>query len=487
MVGEYSFESRPVTLAETKSYTFGQDGYGSGQALQNKTLYFYHLIHKTFPATVVSQVGSGPQEKTTFRYPVDLIGSTSEPASPDIRAAGVWKLFSGNIITPIEKISWIKNTGDSNFKIIGAELKTFKKNATLGTPMAYEDYSLPLSDPITALSSEAGLTSSGTVFSFDGRYLKRNEYTFTESSATLTSALSSDGITTNYEYLNNALVSATIVNPGATQMRQENTYNTILGLTQSKDVNGRNSKIEYEFNLGRVKLLRDHDNNIMKRYRYHVQGESLQLPNGTLTLGGCAMINSATDFAAYITTEYGVTSYEWDFGDGSVTTTTTGNVSHTYTTQGFFTVKVKRSNPEYLGVTTSEMSVMITSPVTLATVCVDGVIAYDICDIQPDTFGECEIGVESIVMPMIGGGGITLPYIRVIPNGYVTSYQWQYRVDSGSWNSFGASTATVQGPPPYDDGVPGMYSVRCILTDNCGNNFISDTFYLSCYASTSCQ
>jgi hypothetical protein len=205
------------------------------------------------------------------------------------------------------------------------------------------------------------------------------------------------------------------------------------------------------------------------------------------------MVGLPITFSAGISADYGETKYEWDFGDGQTAITTNGNISHAYSTQTWFNVKVKRSNPEYLGVQQSTLQVTIAGPITAATICANGIISYDVCDIQPNGTSTCSGGgVESLIdgETLMGypGGITTLPTFFVQANNAVGDYQWEYKKygDPG-WSSFGANSSSAQGPPGYGNGVPGTWEVRCVLTDSCGNTFISDSYYVSAYASTECS
>lgn len=481
--GNYFLESRPVYLMATKSYVYDQNGYSN--FIVDKSTYSYHTLHKTFPVSVIRQVGSGPEEKVTFRYPRDIVGHTAtQPTFCHTLECGLWSMITNHQIEPIEKVSWFKDIGAS-YKITGAELKTFRKNAVLQRPALNAVYSLAISDPITTLSPDVSLSGSGNGLSWDSRYRLLSTYNIDDPTGTLISVQGSDGLTTNYEWFNSTLPSATTIGSGALVFRKEYTSNSILGLLQSTDENDQIMSVEYESNLGRPRLIRDHDSNIVTRYRYNNKDDNVSMPAGSITVSGCQLVNQGVNFYSSISTEYGQTKYEWDFGDGSNGVTTSGFVYHVYSSVGSYTVSVKRTNPEYFGESVSSMTVQITNPISNPSICVNGTISYDVCGVNDPENSQCiieESMVESFVVPP---GGITQPTFFCFVAGSVSSYQWQYQLNGGSWISFGTPTSSTTGLPGYGGSTVGTYLVRCILFDACGNNITSSNYTLNAYASSS--
>src|SRR5690606_23976563 len=119
-VGDYMLRSQVVQLVESGNYTYDQNGY-SNYVLEKST-YDYHPVHKTFPSSITRQVGSGPEERITYRYPTDVAGTGSQNPGPQPLADGIRTLVQQKIITPIEQVSWFKDYGESSFKITGASL-----------------------------------------------------------------------------------------------------------------------------------------------------------------------------------------------------------------------------------------------------------------------------------------------------------------------------------------------------------------------------
>lgn len=488
--GVYNLESRPVYLTETKSRIYDQNGYTN--FIESTTSFAYHSLHKTFPTAITRQVGTGPSEKVTYRYPTDVTGGGTYPTGVQLLAGGVWGLENLHVIEPVEQVNWYKDFGSSTFSIVGAQIKAYKRQMFGHKTLLHSTYNLQLDNPIASLSPELSLTNGGRDFTMDSRYRLVDSYNIDNTTALLTSSQSSSGITSSYQWINNALPSSVITNPGVSQHKKDFVHNSINGLTQQTDENSRNTHFEYESNTGKIRLVRDHDNNIVTRYRYQNQGEDVSLPEGSISASGCQTVNASILFTASITTEYGQTTYEWDFGDGTTATTTSGNQSHAYSTAGNYTVNVKRTNPEYFGETQSSTSVSISSAITSASVCANGVVSYDICGIDSPQTNQClggggieEAMATAQILPPCSGS-VSAPTLSVTVAGSVSSYQWQYKLNSGSWINFGSSTSSITGPPGYGGCTTGTYSVRCIVEDACGNSVTSSTLILTAYASTGC-
>ncbi|MFN3840770.1 MAG: PKD domain-containing protein [Cyclobacteriaceae bacterium] len=461
-VGKYHYRSRTMVPATVHSFSYSQENYSDH--IIEKTTFAYHNIHKTFPVSVIRQVGFGPEEKISFRYPVDVAGGSTQPASPDALAAGIWSMINNHIIEPVEKISWFKDVGAPAFKVTGAELVSYRRNATLDRPLPVSTYSLPLGEPIASLSPEASLTGNGSVFSFDNRYRLLDTFTFTDPTATLSSVQGASGISTSYQWLNNTLLSSVITNPGTNQFKRDYLYNSINGVTRITDENGRNINYQYDQNFGRLQRVKDHENNIVTRYRYHIKGEPEELKNGQI-IHTCAMTGTPITFTCYENTEYGQTSYYWNFGDGN-SGTSTGDINYTYSDRGTYEVKLRKENPEYYSLNTG-ITVAVHKAITGLSGYIDGPSTYDVCSLAPPP--------PTLLVAYTSGDALT--------------YAWEYSFNGGWWWSMGSGTGPVTGyitsAPPSGFGnstVVGTWQIRCTVTDACGNAYTKE-FTLINYAS----
>lgn len=457
--GVYSLISKVFRLKETRTYTYDQNGYLSN--IQEKSVVDYHPVHKTFPSSITRQVGNGPEEKVTYRYPTDVAGTGSQNPGPQPLAEGIRTLVQQKIITPIEQVSWFKDYGESSFKITSASLIAFHKNTTLGTPALNSVYSLVIDAPIQSLNPEASLTSNKTVFSFDNRYRLLENYTYNEPTATLSTVQKSDGLTSLLQWLNNTLISSVTVNPGTNQQKTEYQYNSIYGLTQSKDMNDRLTKYEFDNQYGQLLRIRDNENNIIERYRHHYKNQPEQLSNSSIFNYGCRMVGIETTLSSPENTSYGQTTYHWDFGDGTSTSTTNSRVGKVYQSAGSYTVKVRKENPEYYSLETSTV-VTIFNQASNLTIIPNGETSIDNCS-------------------DIWWGYAT--ELQASATGDVQSFSWEYQAPGSSWWwSLGSGPVVYTPPGFYHGGITGTYLVKCTMTNYCGNTF-DEYIYLFVYAS----
>jgi hypothetical protein len=246
-----------------------------------------------------------------------------------------------------------------------------------------------------------------------------------------------------------------------------------VGLIQSTDANGRNANYQYD-RLNRLKLIRDHDTNILTRYRYHYVGQNESL-NAPITVGGCQLIGNQVYFYSSDNPEFGETIYTWNFGDG--TPASTGSfVTHTYSNAGTYLVTAKKSNAEQYGVD-ANIQVLIQTGLTSVTICADGPVTLDKCGINSPSFGNCTELNTSNYSPTV---------FTAVANGPANYFSWEYSDLNGQWNSFGNGTASTQAPTVFGFyGLSGNYQVRCKVGDACGNQIVSNTIDLYLYSSAS--
>ena len=448
--GSYILNSVPVTLLQTKSYNYDQSNFSRSSV---ETLdYTYNSTLKTFPSAIITSTGSGgPQQKLTLRYPIDVVGTGSRPASPTEQADGIWSLISKHVITPVEKLSYLKDWDSNGFKIIGGELFTFKKGVPNGQPLIKEAYKLDLSAPITSLSTEATLVPSGGVtFSYDNsRYRLMKTFSYNESANILTEASDNQGVVSSYEYgySNSLLTSSSKLIGSALKYKTQYSYNTVNGLLNTTDMNSLKTYYEYD-NHGRLKLIKDNGQNIVSRYRYNSANQSEFLIDLFAINNNPASGQIPYTFTTTKSGETaGVTKYVWDFGDGQIVEGTSPSISHYYNAYGTYTVKLAKVNPEYGSImTTKTITATASTPVQELTISINACSSINLC-----TTATCQL-TSSI------SGGCT----------GTKTYVWEYSTDNGStWNIV---DSTSWRPPN-----PGSYQVRCTVGDNCSHSATSST------------
>ena len=443
--GHYYLHSKAVYLKWKTTTLYDQTDFS--HALFETTNYSYHTTHKTFPRWITTTVGlNNPEQKITFRYPSDIIGSSSQPASPDELAGGIWGLKAKHIITPVEKLNYLKDYGSPGFQIIGGQLVTFKKGSPNGQPVPKGIYTLDLASPIDNLSTEATLTSNGVVFNYDNsRYRLMKSFIHNEPLNILTSSTDYNGITTSYEYNgygNSLLTASSLLVGGTSKYRTQYSYNTINGVESIIDVNNVGTNYSYD-NFGRLKLVKDNsqNKNILRRYRYNLGGVNEFTAEYNV---GSKFSGTPIPFTAINNGETsGVTKYVWDFGDGQVLETTSSSVSHTYPSTGTYLTKLSKVNPEYGSVLTSK-SISVVTPIVVSLT-------------SPGTINLCQSGSINLSITATGGcaGAKTYSWTVTHPDGSISI------IGPGSSVTFSTS------------GIIGSYVFKCTVTDACGNDYIA--------------
>jgi len=100
------------------------------------------------------------------------------------------------------------------------------------------------------------------------------------------------------------------------------------------DPNGKKTFFSYD-DLGRLKRIKDHNEHILKEYVYNYA-------KNDVASFSYNVYNDIIQISPNISDEF--VNYEWDFGDGATSSMTEipfEGVSHTYSTAGYYTVKLK--------------------------------------------------------------------------------------------------------------------------------------------------
>jgi hypothetical protein len=362
--GLYELYSRPVYLTQIRRYEY--DRSDISKSIKETTDFSYHPTLKTFPTSITKKTGTAsgvPETKVTYRYPVDIAGTGAEPTTGfDEAAGGVWALVKWHVITPLEQLAHYKDFNASTFKIIDGQLFTFRRsNSTnsnfTGRPLLSGVYTLDTDAGLTGLSTQTALTNSGKTFTYDNsKFRQLSTLSYDESTSNISSWNSYAGVASSYTWgYNNSLITSETISSANLQFQKQYTYNTINGVDKIIDANGLPSFYEYD-DLGRVKIIKDRNGDIITRYRYNAQNQSGLSAN--FNVAGSNPKATPVSFQATGGTDVGITKYIWDFGDGVVSESQSMNITHTYSQTGTFTVKLVVTNPEYGTVSTSKSVVI---------------------------------------------------------------------------------------------------------------------------------
>ena len=170
--------------------------------------------------------------------------------------------------------------------------------------------------------------------------------------------------------------------------------------------------------------------------------------------------------------EFGQTSYNWNFGNGTSQSTTSTSINYAYPSAGTFTVSLSKGNPDYPS-QSIQTQVVIYRQIGSVNSSVTGPTSYDVCNIAPPS--QSTTLFTSFRMT----GKLPTDAFNVV---------WEYQFNGGSWvqMSYTAgpiSSTSIGAPTGFGDAtITGTWTVRCTGQDACGNPN-SASFNLSNYAS----
>jgi YD repeat-containing protein len=490
--GRYVFDGIPIFIAafyhyktdwvyldnvESKLYDQADPGNEAKSAITTTHYHYYRPGESTPVSDLLARkvsitLPTGEKLITETKFPGDYI-FTGLPTGSD--AVGISLLKSKKIESvPIESMSYLeKSNGSETVKyLLGASLSKFKQFYT-GKVFLWEHYKL-----------KAGIGSSFTTYPWS-TINESNSFSWTNgTNFKLVKSINSydtfgnpltetgeDGIQQTYTWgYNSSLLTSLTHNAGTYQHQTAYVYKPLVGVTQVTDPNSRNSKYTYD-KFNRLRLEKDHDDQITARYRYHYKDETDGFTNASIYTSGCPISGQSVTFSSYENVEYGETVYDWNFGDGSTASGTTA-VSHTFSSQGTYNVTVTKRNPEYADFTTQK-TLTIYRPVTAVNGSTTGPTSYDICTLTPPS--------QSTTLTAFFKNGIHAA-------GDAFSVIWEYRFNGGQWITItqlqGPVSSTSVGAPVGfgDPTIVGTWEVRCTGEDACGTSY-STSFTLTNYAS----
>lgn len=475
----YSYKTDWVYLDYIESKIYDQvDPGNEAKTAVTTTQNFYYRPGETAPVSdliarkTVTTLPSGERLINEFKYPLDY---TTTATPTDLTAKAIHLLKAKKIEgVPIETMNYLERTegGVTSKYLLGASLKKFKEFQTnrvylsetyklkAGVGNAFTTYAWStVSANVFSWTNSANFKLSGSIDSYDAY---GNPLTET----------SEAGIQSTYTWgYNNSLLASSALNAGTFEHKTSYIHKPLVGITQVTDPNTIVSKYSYD-NFNRLKIERDHDDQIMSRYRYHYQNQSEGFSNTVISKSGCPVSGQSVILSSYENLEFGQTTYIWNLGDGNSQSTTNSSTNYIYAQPGTYSVKLTKQNPEY---TLQELqtSINIYRPVSGAIASVTGPTTYDICPLAPPT--------QSTTLTANFTNGINQP-------GDVFNVVWEYRFNGGAWNqiSFLAgplSSTSVSSPVGFGDPtITGTWDVRCVGQDACGNTFTA-SYTLTNYAS----
>ena len=371
----------------------------------------------------------------------------------------------------IEQQKWIERS--SGRTLLGATLNLYKlagSSAQIIVPAASM-----ASEKITGTYQTSQINAAGS-FVIPASFKNTGSFdTYDPSTGKVLQATSRDGLVAQYTYDHNqTLVKTATVNPGAGGQTTTYEYKPLVGVTKQTDANGQFVTREYDA-LSRLRLVRDQNGHIRERYRYHYANETpsfLMDVHPRQVLANQPIYFSVSDL--FVSTG-GATQISWNMGNGTVFNDNRQFFSFIYPTAGTYTVTATLTSNEYAPVSRS-LTLTIGGPLS-ATVCIDGPVYMDLCQVRSTYFGDCtqsnsgQYSPSELIATVVPGTGCGGSY----------TYYWEWRSDDDPfWRYLGSSQRVISY---HNTSIAGTTRFRCIITDACGTSTQASaniSTYLSC-------
>ncbi|MBV6640778.1 MAG: PKD domain-containing protein [Cyclobacteriaceae bacterium] len=476
IVYNYKTISKALTINIVDNYRYE----GTSTSSLVKTQYYYVESPSGYQTSIRSKRNyiDGKEYLTEFRYPFDLYGILDpEPTGGDA-AIGYWNMVDRHVVTPIETVVSLKNgdLGETEYSYISGQLNLFKKHNYGG-----EEYIVPtstsqlaLADPSPSHNFLSIINVAGSqmpLLDSDYRTVAQYAYSYDvnlNSDGALQSYTGSDGISTTYTWGHgNTLVTSESSNGFTTNY----IYDPLVGLTKSTDPNNRDTKYEYD-PYNNLKLIRDHEDNIIKRYRHHYKGQEEEM-------GGSIHVNANNLEISFVNESaesfYGDTRFIWDFGDGNVVETEDAFTTHTYATTGQYDITLSMINPEYNAAQISYNDLEVNTFYIRAWAS----IYCQSTGLFQTKSGDFHSGTSST------SHFLADDFSGTFCNG-ILQYKWQYRNQGASlWFLIDTFSSTedwdyLDIPTHFTSNV-GSYEVRLVMVDDCDQEFYSNTVVFNTY------
>ncbi len=399
------------------------------------------------------------------------------------------------------------NSSDARTKVISA----IKAKKAINTVIERRNYLTRTSQPLVELGTsvslyrfdgpeskwivpdtrwQSGKGSSGlTVVNATGFFIMPSNFqlihsydAYESTNGRLIQETARDGTVKAYDYVhNNTLVGSTTINPGPNAMTSSSEFIPMVGVTKDVDVNNRSSSVEYDL-LGRERLVRDHENNIIQRIRFHTKDEIPNLVIKSSLSDGLVGQNITFFLEDIFIPTGGEAGFIWDMGNGTVYEDDRESVTMSFNAPGMYSVKVVMSTNEYDPVIKT-LPFMVSESLDIS-VCADGPQSIDLCGITPVSYGSCTATNTSPYNNTDFYANFTLPSTAGCVGLY--TYQWQYKEFTESeWTTLTYTDSYMTFPAFIN--TEGNYQVRCTVTDGCGNTDIAYSHMTYYKSDTSCS
>ncbi len=356
----------------------------------------------------------------------------------DSETKAIMKLRGKHIINaPVEQLTVFEANGIQN--VISATYVTFQ---TIGPGndkvVPYKSYFNP---HMASLGSYTPATIDNGNFippAIAGtQYLLSGEVGFDAVTGLVTKTIAPDGTTKNYSYDSYGIINNITTTNGTLVTTESQVAQPLIGVVSLQDANQRQVFYEYD-QRERLLATKDHDGNIVNRYRYNTATPRmavLEVQGNTYLAGDEITFTTANSY------DYGQTRFIWDLGTGTVYENNLTRMSQVYPA-GSYRVSVTLSNPEYEVLHAAEtVTIYDQMSGTIKSGGSNMAYTYSWCTNQGVSF--------SFTLALNGG----------CPG---ASFKWYLKKAPFAYEPIG---------PAHTVATVGQYTVKCEVTDGCGNTY----------------
>ena len=483
-VTDYFYDPTYLQLVETKTY---DENYPS-ESIINKTKYVTHNDY-IYPKSCYTDYTAC---RTACQHDAECLTQCIEELSSCVNETGstetaaIIKLNKTHqISTPVEVQTWVEQNG--LIRLISSIAYKYKKWGTSEFVKPSEVWGLKQALDQTQPSPdyvESWVNNSGTFLIDQTKMRKLHTFdSYDLNKGNILQQTTLDGTVSTYQWdpASTSIVTTHIVNPGTTQHANSYAHIPSVGPSSVTDPNGITKSFEYDA-FKRLKLVKDDNDKILSRYRYHyVTDKEAELPD--FTIGGSPYVGSTVTFSTPgFYNGYGSNTYSWKYGDGTENTGGSTAGSRAYTTPGAYTVHLSISNPERNPITVSKQITI--HPQLTVSICADGPEKFQKSTGTVFNYGSCTTtnntpNSTTFLKSTVNGG--------CPPTGYI--YQWQFQqinsCGTGPWVSLGTASQ-VTAPAAFINRTMGPcgaenYDIRLTVTDPCGKTTASSVLRLSVF------
>jgi RHS repeat-associated protein len=259
-VSKYFLPKSTRSLLQKKTeITYDQSGNNGVEVVTN---HIYGTNHEQ-PITTSMNRSNGDSLVTETKYVKDYVTASSNTGF----AARIKDMQADNINAPIETLTFVKKSGETN-----ANMKAISGRITYFDAFASNSHNLKPLEIYTLKVQEAPITVSrssisSNLFTKDGNYEKRAEFTYNAAGLLATERLT-NGATTVYSYTGNGLLnSKTEASGSGIDLPTSFLHNDLFGPTQITEPNGLIKTFEYD-KLGRLSIIKDNNGDFLAKNSY---------------------------------------------------------------------------------------------------------------------------------------------------------------------------------------------------------------------------